>query len=114
MYIYSTDNLAIATKDTELIVNAVILLFVNEIDERIYQLAETCSPCWVREIKASFERQSYYQHKDMMVKRLFGINKFISTQNEQNENDIVHEPVSLDHGHQEKNIKDENLPRCGC
>eukprot|EP00594_Rhizosolenia_setigera_P002454 CAMPEP_0178943184 /NCGR_PEP_ID=MMETSP0789-20121207/2435_1 /TAXON_ID=3005 /ORGANISM="Rhizosolenia setigera, Strain CCMP 1694" /LENGTH=158 /DNA_ID=CAMNT_0020622729 /DNA_START=765 /DNA_END=1241 /DNA_ORIENTATION=+ len=37
-------NMALATKNTELIVNAVILLFVIEIDEKLYQLSKICFP----------------------------------------------------------------------
>lgn len=42
------DNNAFSTKNTELIANAVILLFVNELDERLYQLVEACNSEWIK------------------------------------------------------------------
>jgi len=62
-------NLAIATKDTEIITNAVILLFVNEIDERLYQLAEACNIQFVNEVNESMERNSYYNRKELIIYR---------------------------------------------
>ena len=40
-------NRAIAMSSTELIVNAVILLFINDIDEQIYNVARVIQPKWV-------------------------------------------------------------------
>jgi len=54
-------NLAIATKDTDLIVNAVILLFVNELDERVFQLVEACHLEWASEVDESIQRNSYHE-----------------------------------------------------
>lgn len=44
-------NSAIATKNTELIVNTVILLFVVELDEKLYELAETINESLVSGIE---------------------------------------------------------------
>merc|ERR1711935_164865 len=40
-------NEAIATTNTELIVNAVILLFVTDLDEKVFELAFLMRPEWV-------------------------------------------------------------------
>ena len=49
-------NLALATTNTELIVNAVILLFVNDLDEQLMNAMQALAPGWVEmmyeEIKA--------------------------------------------------------------
>lgn len=65
----SIDNYAIASNDTEMIYDAVILLFVNEIDERLYQLAESCNLNWVYEVNESVERDSYHDKKDLIIYR---------------------------------------------
>lgn len=65
----SSDNLAIATKDTELIVNAVILLFVNELDERVYQLVEALNVSWTNEVDASIQRNSYHEEQKLNIFR---------------------------------------------
>eukprot|EP00594_Rhizosolenia_setigera_P014592 CAMPEP_0178954346 /NCGR_PEP_ID=MMETSP0789-20121207/8934_1 /TAXON_ID=3005 /ORGANISM="Rhizosolenia setigera, Strain CCMP 1694" /LENGTH=187 /DNA_ID=CAMNT_0020635727 /DNA_START=383 /DNA_END=946 /DNA_ORIENTATION=- len=62
-------NLAIATKDTGIITNAVVLLFVNEIDERLYQLAEACDINWVREVDESLRRDGYFNRRDLFIQR---------------------------------------------
>lgn len=59
---HHADNYAIATKDTELIVNAVILLFVNELDERLFQLVQTCNFSFAEEVDESLERISFYDN----------------------------------------------------
>lgn len=63
------DNLAIATKDTDIITNAVILLFVNEIDERLYQLASACNIHFISEVDESFSRNSYHAKKELIIHR---------------------------------------------
>lgn len=50
-------NMAIGTKNTDIIVNAVILLFVNDLDEQLFLLAECCSASWV---KGTYETYSFY------------------------------------------------------
>lgn len=59
---HHADNYAIATKDTDLIVNAVILLFVNELDERLFQLVQTCNFSFAEEVDESLERTSFYDN----------------------------------------------------
>lgn len=67
----SVDNLAIATKDTDIITNAVILLFVNEIDGRLYQLAETCNLQFISEVIESSQSNSFYDKKELLIHRAF-------------------------------------------
>jgi len=45
-------NKAIATTSTELIVNAVILLFVTDLDEKLFELAFLMNPDWVNKMVA--------------------------------------------------------------
>ena len=47
VYTSATYNRAIAMSSTELIVNAVILLFVNDIDDQIYNAVRVINPKWV-------------------------------------------------------------------
>jgi len=42
-------NQALATTDTELIVNAVILLFINDLDEQFMNILHTTNPFWIYE-----------------------------------------------------------------
>lgn len=65
----SSDILAIGTKDTDMITNAAILLFVNEIDERLYQLAEACNIKWVLEVNESLQRNSYFNKRELLIYR---------------------------------------------
>jgi len=41
-------NIALAETDTELIVNTVILLFINDLDEQVMNLIEILSPTWLK------------------------------------------------------------------
>lgn len=66
-------NLAIATKDTELIVNAVILLFVNELDERLFQLCQMLNLSFTYAVEESLERDSFHENQKLNVSR--GVNK---------------------------------------
>lgn len=50
IYTSAVYNRAIAMSSTELIVNAVILLFVNEIDEQIYNSIQVIAPKWTERI----------------------------------------------------------------
>lgn len=69
-------NYAIASKDTELIVNAVILLFVNELDERLFQLVEDCGISWVDEVDDSLRSIRYHEENSLIVSRtLHKVNK---------------------------------------
>lgn len=61
--------MALATKNTELVVNAVILLFVNELDERLFQLAERVNIEWVKEVNESIVRKSYHDRKTLLLNR---------------------------------------------
>lgn len=112
--LYSSDNLAIATKDTDIITNAVILLFVNEIDERLYQLAETCDLDWVRHVNEATRRDSYFERKHLIIYRglhkvrkrirsLLGIEKLKSLKYYSN-GDIV---LSADLDRDQKNEDDD-------
>lgn len=61
--------MAIATKNTELIVNTVILLFVVEMDERLYQLAETCNYKWVKSIEQEMDEKKESHGGDLLLQR---------------------------------------------
>lgn len=41
-------NIAFSEKDTDLVMNAVILLFINDLDERLLQVLETLAPVWTK------------------------------------------------------------------
>ena len=43
-------NPAVATMDTELIMNAVVLLFVSELDERFYEVVRAIHPQWLENV----------------------------------------------------------------
>ena len=43
-------NNAVATTDTELIMNAVVLLFVSELDERFYEIVRAIKPKWLQDM----------------------------------------------------------------
>ena len=45
-------NTALAKKNTELIVNALILLFVTELDEKAFEVISTVNPVWTERIIA--------------------------------------------------------------
>eukprot|EP00957_Ditylum_brightwellii_P204495 15339535-Ditylum_brightwellii.AAC.1 len=55
-------NTAISRSNLELIFNTVILLFVNELDEKMYSCLETVSPKWLKitsqEIKTAFSNNN--------------------------------------------------------
>ena len=42
-------NLALAVKTTDLIMNAVILLFINDLDEQLFRCLEALAPDWIQE-----------------------------------------------------------------
>lgn len=54
----ATYNRAIAMSSTELIVNAVILLFVNDIDEQLYNAVQVINPKWVGRIDSQADALS--------------------------------------------------------
>lgn len=60
-------NSAIATKNTELIVNTVILLFVVELDEKLYELAETINESLVSGIEKRMNENNN-STKDLLLK----------------------------------------------
>ena len=55
-------NRAIATTNTQLIVNAVILLFVTDLDEKVYELMLACKPQWVERIKNDAKYRAQMRH----------------------------------------------------
>lgn len=61
--------MAIAIKDTELIVNAVILLFVNELDERMFELCKMLNLSFTDEVEVSLHRESYDEDQKLNVYR---------------------------------------------
>lgn len=59
--------IAIVTKNTDLIKDAVVLLFVIEIDERLFQLVESIEPEWVRKIDENMRNSRVYEGKDLVL-----------------------------------------------
>merc|ERR1712194_454404 len=51
IYASAIYNKATATSDTELIFNSVIVLFITEIDEKIFELIDSNNPRWIDNIK---------------------------------------------------------------
>ena len=51
-------NSAIALSDTEIIQNAVILLFVNDIDEVVCGAVQALFPVWFEDIKARISSET--------------------------------------------------------
>jgi len=58
---------AIAAKNTDMIKDAVVLLFVLEIDERIFQLAESVNPDWVHAIDRNMRNSLVYEGKNLVI-----------------------------------------------
>lgn len=56
----------IAIKNTDLIKDAVVLLFVIEIDERILEVVEAINPVWTSEIENNLNR-SVYDGQDLVI-----------------------------------------------
>eukprot|EP00594_Rhizosolenia_setigera_P002678 CAMPEP_0178953772 /NCGR_PEP_ID=MMETSP0789-20121207/8606_1 /TAXON_ID=3005 /ORGANISM="Rhizosolenia setigera, Strain CCMP 1694" /LENGTH=195 /DNA_ID=CAMNT_0020635071 /DNA_START=67 /DNA_END=654 /DNA_ORIENTATION=- len=59
--------IAIAVKNTDLIKDAVVLLFVIEIDERIYELVENINPDWVDHIEKDMRNSFIYEGNDLVI-----------------------------------------------
>ena len=59
-------NFALAQKNTDLVTNAVILLFINDMDESFLSVLETLAPDWTSEIKK--EIQSTMEDKSSRVR----------------------------------------------
>jgi hypothetical protein len=51
-------NYAIARSNRELVINAVIILFISDIDEQMYSLIEAMCPNWLDKLKADGKDQS--------------------------------------------------------
>jgi hypothetical protein len=51
-------NMAIARSNRELVINAVIILFVTEIDEQMFLLVEAMFPSWLDVLRADSKNQS--------------------------------------------------------
>lgn len=56
-------NLAIAVTQTELIVNAVILLFINDVDEQVFSICRIVNPKWVDRMSQKAEEYSESLHE---------------------------------------------------
>ena len=48
-------NMALATKNTDLLTNAVILLFINDLDERCFEMLRFVKPGWVKAVLGEIE-----------------------------------------------------------
>jgi hypothetical protein len=51
-------NYAIARSNRELVINAVIILFISDVDEQMYSLIDAMCPKWLDNLKAAAEDQS--------------------------------------------------------
>ena len=49
-------NLALAEKDTDLIMNAVILMFINDLDEQIFKAILSLTPNWLEKRTQEIEK----------------------------------------------------------
>jgi len=58
---------AIATKNTELIKDAVVLLFVIEVDERLFQLVESINSNWVGSIESTLRGSLVLNVDDLVI-----------------------------------------------
>ena len=56
-------NLAIAVTQTELIVNAVILLFINDVDEQVFSICRIVNSKWVDRMSQKAEEYSESLHE---------------------------------------------------
>eukprot|EP00594_Rhizosolenia_setigera_P020063 CAMPEP_0178954514 /NCGR_PEP_ID=MMETSP0789-20121207/9035_1 /TAXON_ID=3005 /ORGANISM="Rhizosolenia setigera, Strain CCMP 1694" /LENGTH=171 /DNA_ID=CAMNT_0020635929 /DNA_START=675 /DNA_END=1190 /DNA_ORIENTATION=- len=110
-------NYAIATKDTDIITNAVILLFVNEIDERLFQLAEACNYYLVDEVDKSFQLNTYHDTTELVINQ--GIERISSVFHIRKSHESIEENVP-DRGRfsdvfstkrtSQESIPEENVP----
>ncbi|KAL7549178.1 hypothetical protein ACHAWF_012449, partial [Thalassiosira exigua] len=50
LYVSTLYNMAIATSNTQMIVNSVIILFIMDVDELIYEILVVCNPAWVKSL----------------------------------------------------------------
>ena len=48
-------NMALAAKNTDLLTNAVILLFINDLDEKCFEMVQFVRPCWVKAVLEEIE-----------------------------------------------------------
>lgn len=83
-----SDNVAIAVKNTDLIVNAVILLFVNEIDERIHSLCCVVNEKWVRSVEESIsDTVENKRGRGILSASFYSKEKFIIEDEEEEDDD---------------------------
>eukprot|EP00594_Rhizosolenia_setigera_P007152 CAMPEP_0178953206 /NCGR_PEP_ID=MMETSP0789-20121207/8289_1 /TAXON_ID=3005 /ORGANISM="Rhizosolenia setigera, Strain CCMP 1694" /LENGTH=194 /DNA_ID=CAMNT_0020634437 /DNA_START=230 /DNA_END=814 /DNA_ORIENTATION=+ len=59
--------IAIAVKNTDMIKDAVVLLFVVEVDERIFQLVESINPDWIEAIDNNMRGSLIYGGDDLVI-----------------------------------------------
>jgi len=66
IYASAIYNKATATSDTELIFNSVIVLFITEIDEKIFELIDSNNPRWIDKVieKRNQEKETEYGQEE--------------------------------------------------
>merc|ERR1712087_816161 len=64
IYASTTYNWAIATSNTELVTNAVIILFITDIDEMVDEIVMAIDPSWASEEEKDGEEQDIEQGKE--------------------------------------------------
>lgn len=95
-------NLATAITNTDIIKDAVILLFVNELDERFYEIAEGCNKYYVSDVDEALEHSTTYhdEHRLVIEKSFHKVHKRVS--------DLLNRSSSKDHESISKDDDDEH------
>jgi len=100
IYVSMFYNKAIATTDTELIVNAVILLFVTDLDEQIFEVVIAVSPSWAEMIISETKHIAQNRNGKGMLSKLrhYALGHNLNDYNFPVETDIIVEqmPCPLD------------------
>jgi len=75
-------NIAIARSDTELITNAVIILFINDLDEQLYVLLRVICPKWLDSlwIEGTVEKHKDEDHWDGLRKSINKLHQRLNRQ----------------------------------
>ena len=66
-------NTAVAESDTDLIMNAVILLFINELDEQFLNLLDSLVPFWIAKRYVEIEKYMLSRTRGEEVQHVLGI-----------------------------------------
>merc|ERR1712085_49904 len=64
LYASTIYNRATATSNTELITNSVIVLFITEIDEKLFELIDSNYPLWIDKVKEDSNQEIDIEYRD--------------------------------------------------